>query len=128
MKVLQAHRRVSVLVGANAATAARSATFDTLGAHNAAVCVALGPLANTSTGVQPAITLEESDVTNTGFGTWAGGFSSVTPGTVNATVKPLNVPLQGRKRYLKLTVTPGTTVATDALTTAAIAEFDDEIR
>jgi len=128
MKVLQVPRRVSVLVGAAAATAARSALFDTLGAHNAAICVQLGALANTSTGVRARITVEESDVTNTGFATWAGGFNLVNSTTVAEHVFTANVPLQGRKRYLRLTLTPGTTGATDALTSAAIAEMDDELR
>jgi predicted dinucleotide-utilizing enzyme len=127
MKVLQAPRRVSLLVGAAAATTQRQITFDTLGAHNCAVLVGVGALATTNV-VNPTVTLEESDVTGSGFATWSSDFSTVTVNNATAVVPAYSVPLQGRKRYLRLTLTPGTHTANGPITSFAVAEFDDQIR
>ena len=127
MKVLQAPRRVSILVGAAAASTQRQVTFDTLGAHNAAVLVGIGALATTNV-VNPTVTLEESDVTGASFATWDSAFNAVTVNNATAVVASLNVPLQGRKRYLRLTLTPHTHTTNGAVTSFAVAEFDDAVR
>lgn len=127
MKVLQAPRRVSILVGAAAATTARSVTFDTIGAHNAAVLVGVGAYATTNNAAC-VLKLEESDVTGSGFATWNADYLAITVSNAAATVHPISVPLQGRKRYLKLTLTPHTHTADGPVTSFGLVEFDDQVR
>jgi hypothetical protein len=122
---LAAARRVSVLIPAASATTARSATIDTAGANNAVVCVHVGAEANTnSTNVK--VTLEEGDSTSS-FATFNSEYVSATLDNTAAAVGTYSVPLAGRKRYLKLTMTPDTTT-NGAVVSAAHVDFDDALR
>ena len=123
--VLAAARRVNVLIPAAAATTARTASIDTAGANNAVVLVHLGAEANTnSTNVK--VTLEEGDSTSS-YATFNSDYVSATLDNTAAVVGSYSVPLVGRKRYLKLTMTPDTTT-NGAVVTSAMCEFDDAIR
>lgn len=126
MKIAQLLRRVNVLIPAAAATTARTATIDCQGAHNAVFCVHLGAEANTnSTNVR--VTLAEADTTSGPFVTWDTALSSVLLDNTAAVVGSYNVPLQGRRRILQLTMMPDTTT-NGAVVSAATVEFDDQVR
>lgn len=100
---------VSVLVGPDAsATTARTANLDCQGADYAVIAVSASAELNTnSTNVVLGL-LESDDTVVTNFATFATQHA-VTLDNTAAAVHKYCVDLNGRKRYLRLTVTPDTT-------------------
>jgi hypothetical protein len=92
----------------DAATAVLTANLDTQDAHYATVRVALSSEANTnSTNVD--IQLSESDDTVvTNFATFDADYNRTVDNTAGV-VATNHIDLRGRKRYIRLTVTPDTT-------------------
>lgn len=124
-KFLAAARAVSVLIPAASATTARTASIDTSGANDCIVLVHVGAEANTnSTNVK--VKLEEGDSTSS-YATFSSDFNDVVLDNTSAVVGNYSIPLTGRKRYLKLTVTPDTTT-NGAVVTSSTVLFDDAIR
>lgn len=97
-----------LLAPTTAATTARTANLDTQGGDYASIRVALSAEANTNS-TNVAIQLSESDDTvATNFATFDANFNR-TVDNESAVVATSHVDLEGRKRYIKLTVTPDTT-------------------
>lgn len=122
MKISQALDRLVLLAPVTAATTARTANLDTQGAKYATIEVLIGAELNTnSTNVN--ISLSESDDTvATNFATFNSVFNRVVDNTAGV-VAVNHVDLQGRRRYLRLTVTPDTTT-NGTVITGAIAALD----
>jgi hypothetical protein len=128
MKLSQAHVRTVMLYPATAATTARTANLDTQGADYATIEILLGPAANTNaTGV--VLALQESDDTvATNFATFNSSFArTVSAGNTTGVVVVNNVDLKGRKRYLRLGLTPDTTT-NGAIISGAVAVLNKEIK
>lgn len=128
MKSLQTANRKLVFAPAAAATATAAAVVDTKGAHNVAITLIFGPLANTSTGVAPTLEFSTSDDPTAGFATFAADLNRTLTG--RAAKVSLNLLSRRAKfdRYVQVKVTPGTTVGTDAVSYAGVVELDPEIR
>lgn len=116
----------SVLLGAvAAATTARTANLDCQGSNYAVIRVALGAEANTNS-TNVAVQLSESDDTYaSNFSTFNANFNRTIDNTA-ATVATDMVDLDGRKRYLRLTITPDTTT-NGAVISAAVATLYKEV-
>ena len=90
------------------ATTARTANLDCLGANYATIRVSLSAELNTnSTNVVLAL-LESDDTTATNFATFDATFNRTVDNTA-AAVAVSHVNLIGRKRYLRISITPDTT-------------------
>ena len=91
-----------------AATTARTCNVDCQDADYATIRVILGAEANTdSTNV--AIQLSESnDTVVTNFATWNASYNRTVDNTA-AVVATSHIDLRGRKRYIRVTITPDTT-------------------
>lgn len=97
-----------MLAPITAATTARTANLDTADANFAVIRVILGAEANTnSTNVAMQI-LESDDTTATNFATFDATFNRTVDNT-SGVVATSYVDLRGRKRYLRVAVTPDTT-------------------
>jgi len=126
MRDLQSKTYDVLLDPAAAATTARTANLDCSGAHNATILVSLGAEANTNS-TNVAIQISESDdTTATNFATFDASFNRTVDNT-GAVVAVNHLDLTGRKRYLRLTVTPDTTT-NGAVLTSAYAILDKEVR
>jgi hypothetical protein len=126
MKDLQAKTYSVMLAPSAAATAVRTANLDTAGADYATILVPLGAELNTNS-TNVAIQLSESDDTvATNFATFDATFNRTVDNTA-AVVAVNHIDLRGRKRYLRLTVTPSTTT-NDVVISQAIAILDKEVR
>lgn len=124
MKASQYLVRSVMLAPITAATTARTANLDTKGADYATIEVVLGAQANTNA-TSPTISLSESDTTvATTFATFNSSFST-SQANAAGTVGAYHVDLKGRKRYLRLTLTPDTTT-NGAVLSAAIGVLDSE--
>jgi KaiC/GvpD/RAD55 family RecA-like ATPase len=109
-----------------AATAVRTANLDTAGASYATILVPLGAELNTNS-TNVAIQLSESDDTvATNFATFNADYNRTVDNTA-ATVAVNHLDLRGRKRYIRLTVTPDTTT-NGVVLTSAVAVLDKEVR
>jgi len=117
----------SVMLGpVTAATTARTANLDTQGAKYATIEVVLGAQLNTNA-TAPTISISESDTTvATTFATFNSSFST-SQANAAATVGAYHVDLKGRKRYLRLTLTPDTTT-NGAVLSSVVGILDKEIR
>lgn len=110
-----------LLVGAAAATTVKTANLDIADADYATIRVALGAELNTNS-TNVAIQLSESDDTVvSNFATFDASFNRTVDNT-SAVVATCHVDCEGRKRYLRLTVTPDTTT-NGVVTTAAIGSL-----
>lgn len=108
-----------VLAPITAATTARTANLDVKDAEYATVRVVLGAEANTNS-TNVAIQLSESDDTVvTNFATFDSDFNRTVDNT-SGVVATNHVDLRGRKRYIRLTVTPDTTT-NGAVISSAVA-------
>lgn len=108
-----------LLAPAAGATTVRTANLDCQGANFATIDVALGAEANTNS-TNVAIQLSESDDTVvTNFATFDASFNRTVDNT-SAVIATSHVDLRGRKRYIKLTVTPDSTT-NGAVTSSATA-------
>jgi hypothetical protein len=126
MKHLQAKTYDVMLDPGAAATAVRTANLDTLGADYATIQVVLGAELNTNS-TNVAIQISESDDTvATNFATFNADFSRTVDNTA-AVVAVNHIDLVGRKRYLRLTVTPDNTT-NGVVLTSAVAALDKEVR
>jgi len=116
MRKTGATKTVVSIIGSPTNGETVTANVDTLGYSYAAIDVVLGT-SNTVSNKPTTLKLAESDdtvVTNfadiTAFvGGGTGGFTIPNADTANANIYRFNVDLRGRKRYLKMTVTPRTT-------------------
>lgn len=90
-----------------AATTVRTATLDCADANYATIRVLLGVEANTNS-TNVAISLGEADSTSDAFTTFDAD-SNRTVDNTTATIATTHIDLEGRKRYLKITVTPDAT-------------------
>ena len=128
MKISQAQVRSVMLYPTTAATTARTANLDTQGADYAQIEILLGGAANTNaTGVVLALS-ESDDTVVTNFATFNSSFArTVAAGNTTGFVVVNNVDMKGRKRYLRLTLTPDTTT-NGAIITGAVALLNKEIK
>lgn len=124
-KASQAMDYSILLAPVAAATAARSAALDTRGADYATILVALGAEANTNS-TNVTLQLAEGDTTSS-FATFNSSFNRVADNTA-AVVAAYHVDLKGRRRYLRLTVTPDTHTTNGVVSTSAIAALDLEFK
>ncbi len=94
----------------SAATA--SGTFDAQGASHATILVVRGKAPGTAgSGSTTTISLLQSDDTNSSnFATYVAD-KTIAADTSNAKLQRYEIDLKGRKRYQKITITPGTTAA-----------------
>ena len=126
MNDLQSKTYEVLLAPAAAATTVRTANLDTAGCHSAAIVVHLGAELNTNS-TNVAIQLTESDDTvATNFATFNADFNRTVDNTA-AAVAVNHLDLKGRKRYIRLTVTPDTTT-NGAVLTSAVAVLDKSLR
>lgn len=98
----------AMLTPGAAATAARTATLDCQDANYASIFIHFGAAVNTNnTGC--TVSIAEGDDTNaTSFATFDSDLNTTADNDAEVIVTR-HVALQGRKRYLKLTITPDTT-------------------
>ena len=126
MNQLQSKTYSVMLAPGAAATAVRTANLDTAGASYATILVPLGAELNTNS-TNVAIQLSESDDTvATNFATFNADYNRTVDNTA-ATVAVNHLDLRGRKRYIRLTVTPDTTT-NGVVLTSAVAVLDKEVR
>ena len=119
MKVAQLGTDSVLLAPITAATTARTANLDCSGANAVRITVALSAEANTNS-TNVVLQLSESDDTVvTNFATFNASFNRTVDNTA-ATVATNILDLEGRKRYLRLAVTPDTTT-NGAVISSAIA-------
>jgi len=111
---LQNAGSVAVIAPASTATnATATGVIDTLGYEEVKVCVLLDSAASTSNNpVTLALTESDDATTYAAIAAFTGdatdGFTIPNADTTNPQVVEMNVDARARKRYLKLTVTPGT--------------------
>ena len=117
----------SVLLAPSAsATTARTANLDCQGANFATIDVAISAEANTNS-TNVAIQLSESDDTVvTNFATFDASFNRTVDNT-SAVVATNHIDLRGRKRYIRLTVTPDTTTNGAVLSSATAKLYKDVV-
>lgn len=120
-------RVAQMLAPVTAATTERTANIDTQGASFCSIIVDIGVELNTNaTGV--SIDLSESDDTVvTNFATFDADFNQDSIDNSSATFAVNHIDLRGRKRYLRLTVTPDTTTNGTVITSAK-AILDDDVK
>lgn len=124
MKKSQALTVSKLLSPVTAATTARTANLDCQGSNYATIYVTLGAELNTNS-TNVAIQLSESDDTVvTNFATFDADFNRTVNNTAGV-VAVNNVDLEGRKRYIRLTVTPDTTT-NGAVISSAFAVLSKE--
>jgi hypothetical protein len=124
MKVAQLGTDSLFFTPTAAATTVRTLTLDCAGANYATIRLALGVELNTSS-TNVAIALSESNDTNVAFTTFNAAANRTVDNTA-ATVATTHVDLEGRKRYLRLTVTPDATT-NGPVTVAAIATLYKDV-
>jgi hypothetical protein len=118
--------RAVLLAPITAATTARTANLDCQGATYATIEVILGAELNTnSTNVVLALS-ESDDTVATNFATFNSVFARTVDNTAGV-VAVNHVDLRGRKRYLRLTVTPDTTT-NGAVLSGAISCLDKGVK
>ena len=110
-----------------AATTALTARLDCKDAHYATIRVALGIEANTNSTNVVVSLLESDDTVVTNFATFDSDLADTTVDNTAAVVATRHVDLDGRKRYLRLTVTPDTTT-NGAVTIGAVASLCKSVR
>jgi len=117
---------VSLLGGITAATTARTANLDTAGANYATIRFNIGVEANTNS-TNVAIQLSESDDTQvTNFATFNASYNRTVDNTA-ATIATNHVDLRGRKRYLRIAITPDTTTNGAIISAASATIYKDVI-
>jgi hypothetical protein len=125
MKNLQSAKRNVMLAPITAATTQRTANLDCAGADYATIEIVLGAEANTNSTNVPVRLLESDSTTATTFATFDSNFNRTLDNTA-AIVAAYNVDLKGRKRYLRIELTPDTTTNGAVLSTV-IGSLDLEI-
>lgn len=126
MKIAQLGTDAVVLGAVTAATTARTANIDCAGANYATIRVSVGVELNTNSTNVP-ITLSESDDTQvSNFATFNAVFNRTVDNTA-AQIATNHVDLDGRKRYLRLTVTPDATTNGPVVTSAGVTLYKNVI-
>lgn len=126
MKELQSKTYEVLLAPVAGATTVRTANLDLSGVHYATIAVSLGAEANTNS-TNVALQLSESDDTVvTNFATFDANFNRTVDNT-SAVVAVNHLEANGRKRYVRLTVTPDTTT-NGAVISSAVVVLDKAIR
>lgn len=97
-----------LLSGTTAATTARTANLDCQNAHHATIQVVISAEANTNSTNVVGSLLESDDTTATNFATFDAAHNNTIDNTA-AAIRTYHVPLVGRKRYLRISLTPDTT-------------------
>jgi len=116
----------SVLIsGTTAATTARTANLDCQSANHATIVITTSAEANTdSTNVVLSV-LESNDTTASNFATFNSAHERTIDNTA-AAVAVVHVPLVGRKRYLRVSLTPDTTTNGAVIVSAAALLHKDQ--
>jgi hypothetical protein len=126
MKPLQA-ADYSILIGqVAAATTVRTANLDTAGADYATIIVSASTEINTNSTNVAVSLLESDDTTASNFATFNSAYNFTLDNTA-AAGRALHVNLQGRKRYLRLSVTPDTHTTNGPVIVSAHALLAKEI-
>jgi len=108
------------------ATTVRTANLDCAGANYASIIVSIGVELNTNS-TNVALSLSESDdTTASNFATFDATYNRTIDNTAG-TVAVNHIDLEGRKRYLRVTVTPDTTT-NGTVTVAAAGVLYKEVR
>ena len=94
------------LVVDGASALANGTSVDTLGFEYAVIPLQFGALADTAV---LTVKVQESDVSGSGFADVTGAVYTVTEASDDGTIKPMEVRLHGRKRYLRVVTTYGGT-------------------
>ena len=112
-----------LLAPITAATTARtSSNLDCADANYVTLDIVLGAEVNTNS-TNVAITLKEADDTNaTSFATFNASYNRTVDNTAS-TVATCHVDMEGRKRYLNVTVTPDTTTNGAVLSTVLASTY-----
>lgn len=126
MKTSQSQVRSLMLAPIAAATTARSANLDTKGADYATIQIVLGVEVNTNS-TNVVVALQENDTTVTSNFVTFNSVYAFTADNEAGIVGALHVDLKGRKRYLRLTLTPDTTT-NGAVICSAVGILDAEIK
>lgn len=126
MKHYQAADSSLLLAPITAATTERTANLDCQGASYATILLAVSAEVNTNSTNVAIQLLESDDTTATNFATFNSTYN-VTVDNTAAAVQPLHVDLRGRKRYLRLKVTPDTTT-NGAVITSAVAMLSQQVK
>lgn len=109
-----------------AATTARTANLDCQGANYATIRVNIGAELNTNSTNVALQLLESDDTTATNFATFNSTFNYTVDNTA-ATIATSHVDLEGRKRYLRLSMTPDTTTNGPVVSSAEATLYKDVI-
>jgi hypothetical protein len=126
MKVAQLGTDSLLLGPITAVTTARTANLDCAGSNYAVIRVALGAELNTNS-TNVALSLSESDDTNaSNFSTFNASFNRTLDNTA-AMIATNMVDLEGRKRYLRVTLTPDTTTNGPVLSAVQATLYKDVI-
>lgn len=116
-----------LLAPITAATTARtSSNLDTAGAHYATIRVILGAELNTNATNVPIVLKESDDTTATNFATFNASFNRTVDNTAG-TVATCHIDLDGRKRYLNVTVTPDSSTNGAVISTVLASTFKNLI-
>ena len=127
MKVAQlATDSVLLTPSASAATDARTANLDCQGANYATIRLTLGVEKNTASTFVDVELLESNDTDSSNFATFNATYNRNVDNTT-ATIATFHVDLEGRKRYLRLSVTPDTTTNGDVVSSAVASVMKDVI-
>ena len=126
MKVAQLATDSVLLAPAAAATTARTANLDCQGANYATIRLNVSAEVNTNSTNVAVQLLESDDTTATNFATFNATYNRTVDNTA-ATVATFHVDLEGRKRYLRLAVTPDTTTNGAVMTSAVASVMKDVI-
>lgn len=113
-----------LLAPVTAATTARTAALDCRGADYATILVTLGAEANTNS-TNVTLQLAEGDTTNS-FATFNADFNRVIDNTA-AVIAAYHVDLKGRKRHLRLSISPDSST-NGAVISSAVAALDLEYK
>jgi hypothetical protein len=126
MKIAQLGTDSVLLSPIAAATTARTANLDCAGANYAKISIPIGVELNTdSTNVVISLS-EANDTEATSFATFNAVFNRTVDNTA-ATVATNLIDLEGRKRYLRLTITPDTTTNGPVLSAAVATLYKNVI-
>lgn len=117
----------SVMLAPDASsTAARTANLDCKGADYASILLNVSAELNTNSTNVVLDLLESDDTVVTNFATFNSA-NSVTLDNTSAAVAAFHVDMEGRKRYLRLSVTPDTTT-NGVVLVSAVSALDKEIK
>ena len=127
MKIAQLGTDSVLLAPITAATTARTSTnLDCAGANYATIPIVLGAEVNTNSTNVPVVLKESDDTTATNFATFDATFNRTVDNTAG-TVATCHVDLEGRKRYLNVTVTPDTTTNGAVISSVMATTYKDVI-